>query len=134
MDSMDASEADQLKTGTLPDIWGGFILPKRPLDKVPAAESKATGDNGPLRISPQGARNASMYAPSPPAPPRGTVISESSRSRPTKLPQEQTRDEKRVLGQIACHQERTFDATSPNPKTRGEMAQNLTWPCLVCTL
>ncbi len=123
MDSMDASEADQLKTGTLSDIWGDFILPKRPLDKVHAAKSKATGDGGPPRVNPQGARNASIHTPSPPAPPRGTVRSELS----SKLPQEQTRDGKRVLGQ-------TFGATFPNPMTRGEIARNPKWSCLVCTL
>jgi len=133
MDSMDASEADQLKTGrgTLSDIWSGFILPKRPLDKVPAGEC---GDDGPPRINSQGARNASVHAPSSPAPPRGTVSSESSKSRPGKPPQEQIRDGKRVLGQTACPQERTFGATFPNPETRGEIARNLTWSCLVCTL
>jgi len=128
MDSMDTSEADQLKTGTLSDIWGGFILPKRPLDKVPAKESKATC------VNPQGARNASTHAPSPPAPPLSTAKPESSKSQPRKLPQEQTRDGKRVLGQIARHQERTFDAAFPEPTTRGETARNVTWSCLVCTL
>ena len=50
MDPMDASEADQLKTdrGTLSDIWGGFILPKRQLDNVPAGKSR---DEGPPRIN-----------------------------------------------------------------------------------
>ncbi|KAI9461719.1 WLM-domain-containing protein [Lactarius psammicola] len=130
MDSMDASEADQLKTGTLSDIWGGFILPKRPPNKVHAVESKATKDGNPPRVNPQGTRNASMHASSPPAPPRGTARPESSR----KLPQEQTRNGKRVLGQTASHQERTFGATFPNPKTRGEIARNPKWSCLVCTL
>ena len=127
MGSMDASEADQLKTGTLSDIWGGFIVPKRPLDKV-------TGDDGP-RINSQGAKNASMHAPLPPAPSRGTANSESSRAQPGKLPQGQARDEKRVLGQTAWHQEKTLGVTTfSNPKTRGEMARNLRWSCLMCTL
>jgi len=128
MDSMDASEADQLKTGTLSDIWGGFILPKRQLDKVHAVERKVAG------ISPKGAGDASTDAPSPPAPPQSTARPESSKSQPKKLPQEQTRDRKRVLGQTAHHQERTFDATPPNSTTRGETLRNVTWSCLVCTL
>ena len=45
MDSMDASEADQLKIGTLSDIWGR-ILPKVPLNDVhAAAESKSCHKN-----------------------------------------------------------------------------------------
>ncbi|KAH9178287.1 WLM domain-containing protein [Lactarius sanguifluus] len=133
MDSMDASEAKQLKTGTLSDIWGDFILPKRPLDKVRAAKSKATGDDGP-RVNSQGARNTPVHAPSPPAPPRGTARPELSRFCSGKLPQEQTRDGKAESGQTASHQERTFGATLPNPKTRCEIARNPKWSCLVCTL
>ncbi|KAH9068318.1 WLM-domain-containing protein [Lactarius deliciosus] len=133
MDSMDASEAKQLRTGTLSDIWGDFILPKRPLDKVRAAKSKATGDDGP-RVNSQGARNVPVHAPSPPTPPRGTAGPELSRFCSGKLPQEQTRGGKRMSGQIASHQERTFGATLPNPKTRCEIARNPKWSCLVCTL
>jgi hypothetical protein len=128
MDSMDTSEADQLKTGTLSDIWGSFILPKRPLDKVPATESKATC------VNPQGAKNASTHAPLPPAPKLSTARAESSKFQPRKLPQEQARDGKRILGQAVPHQERTFDATLPNSTTRGETLRNVTWSCLVCTL
>ncbi|KAI9440061.1 WLM domain-containing protein [Lactarius indigo] len=133
MDSMDSSEANQLKTGTLSDIWSGFILPKRSLDKVRAAESKATGEDG-SRVNSQGVRNASMHAPSPSASPWGTAKSELSRFCPGELPQEHTRDGKRAPGQTASHQERTFDATLQNPKTRGEIARNPKWSCLVCTL
>lgn len=129
MDSMDASEANQLKTGTLSDIWGGFILPKRPLDKEGhAPESEATP------VNPQKARSASTHAPAPPAPTGSTARPELSKSQPRKLPQEETQDGKRVLGQTVPHQERTFDATLPNSTTRGETARNLTWSCLVCTL
>ena len=128
MDSMDTSEADQLKTGTLSDIWGGFILPKRPLNKVHvhAVESKAAVINS------QSAGNPSIYvAPSPPASPQSTARSELSKSQPRQL---QLPDEKRVLGQTRPHQERTFDATLSNSKTRCGTAHNLTWSCLVCTL
>lgn len=125
MDSMDTSEANQLKTGTLSDIWGGFIMPKRPLDNDHAAESKATGVNS------QRTGNAPKRTPSPPALLQSTVRSELSKSQPRKL---QPRDEKRALGQIAPHQERTFDATLPNSTTRGGTAHNITWSCLVCTL
>lgn len=127
MNSMDATEADQLKAGTLSDIWGGFILPKRPPGKVHAVESKATGPPG---VSPQGSRNASTRAPSPPPPARSTARPESLRFFPGKLPQEQTRDGKRVSGQTASYQERTFGATT----TRGDITRNHKWPCLVCTL
>ncbi|KAH9058358.1 WLM-domain-containing protein [Lactarius vividus] len=133
MDSMDASEAKQLKTGTLSDIWGDFILPKRPLNKVRAAESKATGDDSP-RVNSQGAKNASMRAPSPPAPPRGAVRPESPRFCPGKLPQEQTQGGKQMSGRTVSHQERTFGATLSNPKTRCEIARTPKWSCLVCTL
>ena len=126
MDSMDTSEADQLKTGTLSDIWGGFILPKRPLDKVYAVESKA------VVVNSQSAKNPSIYAaPSPPTSPQSTARSELSKSQPRRL---QPQDEKRVLGQTRSHQERTFDATLSNSMTRGGTAHNFTWSCLVCTL
>jgi hypothetical protein len=74
MDSMDTSEANQLKTGTLSDIWGGFIMPKRPLDNDHAAESKATGVNS------QRTGNAPKRTPSPPALLQSTVRSELSKS------------------------------------------------------
>ncbi|KAI0001516.1 WLM domain-containing protein [Russula compacta] len=47
MTSMDASEVDQLRTGTLSDFWGDFILPKRQTGEGHDAGSTATRDDGP---------------------------------------------------------------------------------------
>ncbi|KAI0266619.1 hypothetical protein BGY98DRAFT_939036 [Russula aff. rugulosa BPL654] len=46
MTSMDAIEADQLRTGTLTDFWGDFILPKRTTEEGRSTGNKETGNDG----------------------------------------------------------------------------------------
>jgi hypothetical protein len=60
MTSMDTSEANQLRTGTLSDFWGDFVLPKRSTPEGYGTEDKRIGDHPSPRGKPQRAGHTSI--------------------------------------------------------------------------
>jgi hypothetical protein len=143
MTSMDASEANELRTGTLSDFWGGFIIPK-----CSTRESYGTGDNT-TGESPRGIPErpgTSTSTCTTPAPVRTGHDPEllSLKSRPGKPTQE---DRWRGAHGSLCHTVdkplNTTDSTLSNSKqdlnvdnaTGTRENQGISkWSCLVCTL
>jgi hypothetical protein len=114
MKSMDASEANQLKTGTLSDFWGDFILPRRPTSEGTDTEGKATGKDGPSRATLQRAGNAPIDTSS-------SAPAQTPGSGHGKLQEEIRRMQQ---GTLAHNVPRLDNQVNKNPQ----------WSCLVCTL
>ena len=138
MTSMDATEADQLRTGTLADLWGDFILPKRTIGEGRNRGNKETGDDGSPRVTLHRAGNTSV-ATSSSAPVRTRADPISTKFTPTRELQHEKQD---ALGHVVAEPHNTFDFTLPNSnqnlnelRTIREDKQRLPmWSCLVCTL
>jgi hypothetical protein len=134
MTSMDASEADQLKTGTLTDFWDDFILPKRSTGKGHGTGSKAAGDDGPPRVTLQGAGNTTSASSAP-------VRTRTDPVSSTLMPAQQ--DEKqRLPSHVGAKPHSKLDSTVSNQdlkvgdklRTIRKDRQTPMWSCLVCTL
>jgi len=141
MTSMDTSEANELRTGTLPDFWGDFILPK-----CSTREGYGTGDNT-TGESPRGISEragTSTYTCTTPEPVRtgNDPDSLSLSSRPGKPAQEEMW---RGAHGSLCHTVdkplNTTDSTLSNSKQDSNVGNGTRenqeiskWPCLVCTL
>lgn len=142
MTSMDTIEADQLRTGTLTDFWGDFILPKRTTSEGCGTGNKETGNDG----SPRGtllrvgntsvAKSAALAAP---VKTRADPI--STKFTPAPEFQHEKQD---ALGHVVAEPHNTLDSTTSNSnqnlkvgnelRTIREDKQILMWSCLVCTL
>ena len=139
MTSMDASEADQLRTGTLTNFWGEFILPKRSTGEGHSTRRQATGDDGPPRVTLPRAGNTSIAASAASAPAKTRTNPVSSRFTPA---QEEFQQEKQgFLGHVAAHPHGTaLSNSTQNLKVGNELRtiredrQIPMWSCLVCTL
>ncbi len=146
MTSMDASEANQLRTGTLPDFWGDFILPKHTTRKGHATGDKNAEDHASPRGIPQITGNTSIATCTTSAPVQTGEDPESLQSRPAKLAKEVLwREENGSLRHTVTE---PLDITDPdstlsNSKqslkvgkvTRTGKNQGISkWSCLVCTL
>ena len=112
MTSMDVSEANELRTGTLSDFWGDFILPRYPTSGGNGTEGKATGKDGPCGATLQGSGEASIDSSS------SVRKIESSRARPL---------------QDMRHTQQEPPVYSV-PQLEKQVNKNPEWPCLVCTL
>lgn len=122
MTSMDALEANQLRTGTLTDFWGDFILPKRSTGEVDNTGSKATGNDGPPHVDLHRAGNTS--APSALVRTRADPVS----SKFTPAQEELQHEGQGLLGHVVSTQ---------NLKVGNELRatrEDTMWSCLVCTL
>ena len=114
MTSMDASEANLLRTGSLIDFWGDFILPKCSTEGH-STGSKETGDDGPPpRITLQRAGNTSSVTSGTSAPVRTRADPTSSKFTPA---QEESQHEREGFRTITIKEDR-----------------QTMWSCLVCTL
>ena len=145
MTSMDASEANQLRTGTLSDFWGDFILPKRSTPDSYGTADKRTGDHPSPRGKPQRAGNTSIatsmtsdHARSG-RDPGGDP--ESRKSRPGKPTQQGLwREERGLVPHTVTKPLNTADSTVSNSKQSLNIArvreneEISKWSCLVCTL
>ena len=148
MTSMDASEANQLRTGTLPDFWGDFILPKHTTHKGHATGDKKAEDHASPRGIPQITGNTSIATCTTSAPVQTGEDPESLQSRPAKLAKEVLwREENGSLRHTVTE---PLDITDPDPdSTLSNSKQSLKvgkvtrtgnnqriskWSCLVCTL
>jgi hypothetical protein len=143
MTSMNASEANELRTGTLSDFWGDFILPKCSTREGYGTGDNTTGDQeSPRGIS--GRAGTSTSTCTTPAPVRAGHDPESLslKSRPGKPAQEEMW---RGAHGSLCHTVdkplNTTDSTLSNSKenlgvgTGTRKNQEISkWPCLVCTL
>jgi hypothetical protein len=142
MTSMDTIEADQLRTGTLTDFWGDFILPKRTTGEGRSTGNKETDDGSPRGTLQRGG-NTSVATSATSAP------VEITRADPilTKFtPAQEFQHEKQdALGHVVAEPHNTLDSTLSNSnqnlkagnelRTIREDKQILTmWSCLVCTL
>lgn len=139
MTSMDASEANQLKTGTLTDFWGDFILPKRSTGEGHSAGSKATGNDGPPRVTLQGAGNASIAKSASSAPVRTRTDPVSSTLAPAQQDEKQRRPGHAVakphstLGSTLSNSTQNLNVGNELVATRQD-GQIPMWACLACTL
>jgi hypothetical protein len=135
MTSMDALEADELRTGTLTDFWGDFILPKRSTSEGNNRRSKATGDDGPPHVTLQRTGNTSAMS----APVRTRADPVSSKFTPA---QEELQHERQgLLGHVVAKPlDTAFSNSTENLKVGNELRtiredrQTSMWSCLVCTL
>jgi hypothetical protein len=147
MTSMDSSEANELRTGTLSDFWGDFILPKCPTrGGYDTGDDNTTGDQASPRGISQRAASTSTSTCTTPAPVRTGRDPESfsSRSRPgSPAKEEMWRGEHGSLGHTVAKALNTIDSTVSNSKpnlnvddvTEIRVYQEISkWPCLVCTL
>ena len=144
MTSMDASEANQLRTGTLSDFWGDFILPKHTTREGSATGDKNTEDHASPRGIPQITGNTSIATCTTSAPAQTGEDPESLQSRPAKLAKEVLwREEIGSLCHTVTEPLDITDSTLSNSKqslkvgkvTRtGENQGIPKWSCLVCTL
>lgn len=141
MTSMDATEADRLRTGTLTDFWGDFILPKRTTGEGCSTGNKEIGDNGSPRGTLQIAGNTSVATSATSAPVRTRADPISTKFTPA---QEFQHEEQDALGNVVAEPHNTLDSTTPNSnqnlkvrnklRTIREDKQILPWSCLLCTL
>ena len=140
MTSMDAFEANQLRTGTLSDFWGDFILPKRSTPEDYDTGDKRTEDHPSPRGKPQRA-DTSIARFMTSAPARSGDDLESCKSRPRKPTQEGLwRVERGSVPRRVTKPLNTTDSTLSNseqslsiPRAR-ENEEISKWPCRVCTL
>jgi hypothetical protein len=142
MTSMDASEANQLRTGTLSDFWGDFILPNHSTpESYGTGDNKNTWDHASTRggILPK-AGNTSTSTCTPPTPVGRGERPEPLRSRPGKLAPEALRRES--LCHTVTKPLTTTDSTLSNFRKVGNLGRtrenenqgNSQWSCLACTL
>jgi hypothetical protein len=139
MTSMDASEADRLRTGSLTDFWGDFILPKRSTGESHGTGSKATGDDGPPpRATLQRTGNTSIVTSATAAPVRTPAASKF-----TPAPEESQHEKDGLLGRVVAKPHSTLDAALSNSTQKLKVGNEVTtiredrqtmWSCLVCTL
>jgi len=141
MKSMDASEADLLRTGTLSDLWGDFILPRRPTKEGHGTKCKATGKEGLSRVTLQRTGNLSIDTSS-----SATALRpEASKPRLGKLEQEEiSHIQQKSPAQAVTPLDSTVAITLSNsiqsskvhnvPRPQKQMNEMLEWSCLVCTL
>ena len=145
MTSMDTSEANQLRIGTLSDSWGDFILPKRS-----TPEGYGTGeteDHLSPRGKPQRAGHTSIatFMASGPARSGGDCDYDPDpdprKSRPGKTTQEGLwREERGSVPHRVTKPLNTTDSTLSNSQqslnvARARENEEITkWSCLVCTL
>jgi len=133
MTSMDATEADNLRIGTLADLWSDFILPKRLNVEEIGPDNRATGDDdGPSRVIQKRA------SPLPSAPERGRAGLVGTTARDEMLLKERgSLDQNQT---IAKSRNSRVSNSSQNfkvdnvPGTRTVNEQIPMWSCLVCTL
>jgi len=144
MTSMDANEADQLRTGTLTDFWGDFILPKRTTGEGRSTGNKETGDDGSSRGTLQRAGNTSVATSATSAPVRTRADPISTKFTPAREFQHEEQD---ALGHVVAEPHNTLDSTlsnsNQNLKAGNELRTiredsdkqiPLMWSCSVCTL
>jgi len=145
MTSMDASEANLLRTGTLSDFWGDFILPKRSTPEGYGTGDKRTGDHLSPRGKPQRAGHTSIATFMISAPAKSgddcDPDSDSWKSRPGKTTQEGLwHGERGSVPHRFTKLLNTTDSTlsnsqqSLNVSRAGENEEITKWSCLVCTL
>jgi hypothetical protein len=133
---MNASEADQLRTGTLTDFLGDFILPKRL-----TGEGHGMGRATP-RVTQHGDGHPSIAMSSASTHVTSLADSEPSKFRLGEPAQEDLqREERGSPGHAAAHPpDSTLSNYKPNLNagnvvgTIGQNKQILKWSCLVCTL
>jgi hypothetical protein len=139
MTSMDAIEADQLRTGTLTDFWGDFILPKRTTGEGPSTGNKKTGDDRSPRGTLQRAGNTSVATSATSAPVRDPI---STKFTPAQEFQHKKQD---ALGHVVAEPHNTLDSTTSNSNQNLKVSNKLRtiredkqiplmWSCLACTL
>ena len=143
MTSMDASEANDLRTGTLSDFWGDFILPKCSTREGYGTGDNTTGSQASPRGIPQRAGSASTPTCTTPAPVHDP---ESLKSRPGEPAKEEMwRGEHGSLCHTAAKPLNTTYSTLSNSKQNlnvgnptgtgeRESREICKWSCLVCTL
>jgi DNA-dependent metalloprotease WSS1 len=142
MTSMDAIEADQLRTGTLTDFWGDFILPKRTTGEGRITGNKETGNDGSPRGTLQRVGNTSVAKSAASAAPVRTRTDPIS----TKFtPAQEFQNEKQdTLGHVVAEPRNPLDSTTSNSNQNLKVGSELRairkdkqipmWSCLVCTL
>ena len=143
MTSMDTIEANQLRTGTLTDFWGDFILPKRTTGEGCSTGNKGTGNDGSPRGTAQRAGNTSDTKSAAPAAPVKTRADPISTKFTPPAPKFQRAEKQDALDHVVAEPHNTLDST-PNSnqnlkvgnelRTIREDKQILMWSCLVCTL
>ncbi len=144
MTSMDASEANQLRTGTLTNFWGDFILPKRSTGEAYCAGSEETGDRPP-RVTSQRAANTSVATSAAPAPARTRADPISTKFTPAHDQSKFQHERQDTLGHAAAEPHNTLDSTFSNSNENFKVGNSLRtiredkqilpmWSCLVCTL
>jgi hypothetical protein len=142
MTSMDATEADQLRTGTLRDFWGDFVLPKRTTGEGCSRGNKETGDDGSPRCTLQIAGNTSLAKSAASAPVKTRADPISTKFTPTQEFQQEKQD---ALGHAVAEPHNTLDSTTPNSNNNLKVGNKLRtirddqqilpmWSCLLCTL
>lgn len=142
MTSMDATEVDQLRTGTLTDFWGDFILPKRTTGEGRSTGNKETGNDGSPRGTLQRAGNTSLAKSAASAPVRTRVDPISTKFTPAQEFQHEKQD---ALGNVVAEPHNTLDSTTPNSNQNLKVGNKLRtiredkqilpmWSCLACTL
>ena len=142
MTSMDATEADQLKTGTLTDFWGDFILPKRTTSKGRSTGNKETGYDGSPRGTLQRAGNTSVTKSAASAPVETRTDPISTKFTPAQEFQLEKQD---ALGHVVAEPHNTLDYTTSNSNKNLKVGNELRtiredkqilpmWSCSVCTL
>jgi len=122
MTSMDATEADNLRIGTLADFWGDFILPKRLNVEENAPNNWATGDNGPPRDIQKGGR--ACLEPTA----RDVIRLEEHESLDQTIAKPRNASDSRVSNSTQIFK------VDNVPGTRTVSEQIPKWSCLVCTL
>jgi len=140
MTSMDASEAKQLRTGTLSDSWGDFILPKRSTPEGYGTGDKRTEYHPSPRGKPQRADTSiARFMTSAPAGSGGDL--ESRKSRPGKPTQEGLwRRERGSVPRRVTKPPNTTHSTLSNSEqslsiARARENEEISkWSCRVCTL
>jgi hypothetical protein len=143
MTSMDATEADQLRTGTLTDFWADFILPKRTTGEGRSTGSKETGYDGSPRGALQRAGNTSVAKSAASAPVRTRADPISTKFTPAQEFQHENPED--ALGHVVAEPRNILDSTTSNFNQNLKVGNELRtiredkqilpmWSCLVCTL
>lgn len=147
MTSMDVTEADQLRTGTLTDFWGDFILPKRTTGEGCSTGKRETRGNRSPRGTLRRAGNTSVATSATSAPVKDPI---STKFTPAQEFQYKKQD---VLGHVVAEPHNTLDSTPDSTPSNSNSNQNLKvgtklrtiregegkqvllmWSCLACTL
>lgn len=145
MTSMDATEADQLRTGTLTDFWGDFILPKRTTGEGCSTGNREARGNRSPRGTLRRAGNTSVATSATSAPAKDPI---STKFTPAQEFQPKKQD---ALGHAVAEPHNTLDSTPDSTPSNSNSNQNLKvgtklrtiredkqvllmWSCLACTL